>query len=41
MPLTGYDVMVYVKCHLKKCHICIPNVIIVQKPLNDSCQKHT
>jgi len=40
--LTGYDVMVYVKMslqrHLKQCHICIQNVIIKRKTLNDSCQ---
>jgi len=42
--LTGYDVMVYVKMslrrHLKQCHICIQNVIIERKTLNDSCHKH-
>jgi len=41
--LTGYDVMVYVKMslprHLKKCHICIQNVFIERKTLNDSCHK--
>jgi len=42
--LTGYDVMVYVKMslrrHLKQCHICIQNVSIERKTLNDSCHKH-
>jgi len=41
--LTGYDVLVYVKMskqsNLKQCHICIQNVIIEQKTLNNSCQK--
>jgi len=42
--LTGYDVMVYVKMsqqrHLKRCHICIKNVITEQMTLNTSCHKH-
>jgi len=42
--LTGYDVLVYVKMsqqrHLKQCHICIQNVIIERKTLNDICHKH-
>jgi len=41
--LTGYDVMVCqddIKRHLKQCHICIQNVIIERKTLNDSCHKH-
>jgi len=41
--LTGYDVMVYIKLswkrHLKQCHICIQNVIIERKTLNDSRHK--
>jgi len=42
--LTGYDVLVYVKIslqrHPKQCHICIQNVIIERKTLNDSRHKH-
>jgi len=38
--LTGYDVLVYVKMSVKQCHICIQNVIIERKTLNDSCHKH-
>jgi len=38
--LTGYNVMVYGKIDLKQCHICIQNVIIERKTLNDSCHKH-
>jgi len=41
---TGYDVLVYVKVskqrHLKRCHICIQNVITERMRLNDSCHKH-
>jgi len=33
--LTGNDVLVYNKDILNKCHICIQNVIIERKTLND------
>jgi len=36
--LHNHD-MTYVR-HLKQCHICIKNVIIERKTLNDSCHKH-
>jgi len=29
------------RCHLKQCHICIQNVIIEWKTLNDSCHTHS